>query len=181
MRGPAAEADAYAVVPAGAEHVAALPAVERAAAALFPEDDLPGILRDEALPESTLRRAQEDGRLWVALAPSGAPVGFALAGMVDGEAHLEELDVHPDHGGRGLGTRLVRAVAAWAAREGCAVLTLTTFRHLPWNAPFYAGLGFEEIPADRLSPGLAAALEAEARHGLPPDRRVAMRLRLADV
>ena len=51
---------------------------------------------------------------------------------------LEEIDVHPDHGRRGLGRRLVSAVCAWAARGGHRWLTLTTFRDVPFNMPFHA-------------------------------------------
>ena len=39
------------------------------------------------------------------------PVGFALVEMLaDDLPHLEELDVDPSHGRRGLGTALVRGV-----------------------------------------------------------------------
>ena len=45
--------------------------------------------------------------------------------------HLEELDVHPDHGRRGLGSSLVMAVRDWAAATGHEAITLTTFRESP--------------------------------------------------
>jgi hypothetical protein len=38
-------------------------------------------------------------------------------------------------------------------------VTLTTFRDVPWNGPFYAKLGFRELR--HLSPGLAAMREHE--------------------
>jgi hypothetical protein len=54
-------------------------------------------------------------------------------------------------------------------------LTLTTFRHVAWNAPFYARYGFVELPAD--SDGrLKAILIRETAHGLP--NRCAMRFDL---
>jgi predicted N-acetyltransferase YhbS len=104
------------------------------------------------------------------------PVGFAhIMVLGPGIAHLEEVDVHPEHGRRGLGSRLVVAVCTWAATNGYSCVTLTTFRDVPWNMPFYARLGFEQIPPAELSPALLSVIEDETRRGLDPGRRVAMR------
>jgi len=67
-------------------------------------------------------------------------------------------------------------VASWAGQEGFGSLTLTTFRHLAFNGPFYASLGFEPIPAAEQGPEMRAALAREAESGLDPDKRIAMRL-----
>jgi len=67
----------------------------------------------------------------------------------------------------------VEATCRWAARQGLLAVTLTTFRHLPWNAPFYARRGFRVLSPDELGPGLRAALRGERAQGLR--RRVAMR------
>src|SRR6185503_9462415 len=80
-----------------------------------------------------LRKAQADGRLCVAL-DGDRPVGFAHVEMLAEDLpHLEELDVHPDHGRRGIGAALVRTVCEWVARSGYSEVTLTTFRAVPWN------------------------------------------------
>jgi GNAT superfamily N-acetyltransferase len=168
--------DGYAVEPARPEHVAALPAIERAAARLFPPDVLPPALRDDAVPVEEHAAAQAAGRLWVALSPEGRPVGFALVHAAGDAAFLAELDVHPEHGRRGLGRALVGAVVAGARAAGLARVTLTTFAHVAWNAPFYERLGFRRLTADELSPGLARALRHEAASGLR--NRVAMERRL---
>lgn len=167
----------YRVEPARAEHVEALPAIERAAAALFEAYDL-GVDPDDVTPPDDLEQARREGQLWVALSREGRVVGFALVHRHAGGAHLEEMDVHPDHGRRGLGTRLVRTVCDWARGEGLGLVTLTTFRDVPWNAPFYRRLGFEEIPQQELHPELREILDEESQHGLPLERRVAMRRRL---
>lgn len=60
--------------------------------------------------------------------------------------------------------------------KGLASLTLTTFRDVPWNAPFYARLGFEMITT--LTPELREKREEETAHGLAYDARCAMRLPL---
>jgi len=171
--GTAGAAVGYRVRPARAGDLAALPEVERASAGLFPPEDLPAPLRDEVHSPAELGLARRERRLLVALDPGGAPVGFALAGRLDGVGHLEELSVHPDHGRRGLGSRLLEATCRWAARQGLRAVTLTTFRHLPWNAPFYARRGFRVLSPDELGPGLRAVLRGERARGLR--RRVAMR------
>jgi hypothetical protein len=57
-------------------------------------------------------------------------------------------------------------------------VTLTTFRDLPWNAPFYQGMGFVELIPSAADHHLREALQAEITHGFPPERRCAMRLPL---
>lgn len=151
-----------------------LPSIELAAARL-----LAGQAPESVLAETTSQIEFEDarrhGHLWVARADD-TPVGFAHVKVLEpGAAHLEEIDVHPKHGRRGIGTRLVNAVCEWAAREGCASITLTTFRDVPWNMPFYERLGFRMISPAVLSPTLRSILRDEARRGLDPARRVAMR------
>jgi len=91
--------------------------------------------------------------------------------------HLEEIDVHPDHGRRGIGTALMRAVCAWTLRSGYPEITLTTFRAVPWNMPFYSRLGFEEVSDAELRPELATVVARETARGLDPRRRVVMRYR----
>jgi predicted N-acetyltransferase YhbS len=83
--------------------------------------------------------------------------------------------VHPDHGRRGLGTQLVMAVCEWAARQGYESVTLTTFRSVAFNRPFYESLGFAVIPDIMVSPALRAIVSDETRRGLDPSNRVVMR------
>lgn len=54
-------------------------------------------------------------------------------------------------------------------------MTLTTFRDVPWNAPFYARRGFELLDDTTIGERLQTILEKEAGHGLPRARRCAMR------
>jgi GNAT superfamily N-acetyltransferase len=162
----------YEVCAAGAEHVRLLPSIELVAARLFSPDDLPAHLSEQPTDLATLEAARCDGLLWVALSAVGEPVGFARARRLRESAHLEELDVHPDHGRRGLGTRLVRAVLRAAAEASRPVLTLTTFSHVSWNRPYYERLGFRVLEEAELGEELAAMLRNERASGL--DNRVAM-------
>ncbi len=169
----------YRIQPADSETLELLPAIETAAGEIFPAEDLAPELQEEGLPMAWFDRAAREGRLWTAVTrASGLPVGFVLVTIVDGSAHLHEMDVHPDHGRRGLGTALVGAVVEWARGKRFSCVTLTTFRHLPWNGPFYRRLGFEALSPAELTPGLARLLEQEVQNGLDGSKRVAMRLEL---
>jgi len=164
----------YTITTATAEHLEVLSEIELAAATMF-EGYVPASVPLVSTPQSKFQRAQREGTLWVAL--SGAtPVGFALVEMLAQDLpHLEEIDVHPEHGRRGLGAKLVEAICAWAIAAGYHSVTLTTFRDVPWNMPFYARRGFEVIPPEALSPALRSVVHDETRRGLDPTRRVAMR------
>jgi GNAT superfamily N-acetyltransferase len=95
---------------------------------------------------------------------SGDPaVGFACVEVVDGAAHIWQVSVHPQAGRAGRGRALVDAVCDWAATEGLPAVTLTTFRDVAWNGPFYKKLGFREL--GDLSPELSAMREHERANG----------------
>jgi N-acetylglutamate synthase-like GNAT family acetyltransferase len=102
-------------------------------------------------------------------------VGYLLADPLDGNAHIEQVSVHPDHGRRGLGRSLVEHLAAWANERGMPALTLTTFADVPWNAPYYERCGFKRLSQDELTPGLRDKQEHEAARGLDRWPRVCMR------
>jgi GNAT superfamily N-acetyltransferase len=164
----------YLVRLAGPEHVDQLPDIEREAATRF-GDSLPESVLSHVTPLDSLAAAQLSGLLWVALEPAGAPVGFAAASTCGPRVHLDELDVLPGHGRKGIGSALVEAVEDYALKCGCIEITLTTFRDVPWNAPFYARLGFEVIPELELGADLVRRLSDEAALGLDRCKRVAMR------
>jgi GNAT superfamily N-acetyltransferase len=164
----------YRIAIARPEDVPALAAIEIAAAELF-RGHVPDLLFSESTDERELRAAQQAALLWVVLA-ADAPVGFALLEAVTERwLHLEEMDVHPQHGRRGIGAALLDRVCECAAARGYSELTLTTFRDVPWNMPFYSRHGFAEISADTLRPELVAMVADEVARGLDPRRRVAMR------
>ena len=166
----------YEIARARPEDLDRLPAIERAAARLL-RGHAPESILTETTDCATFAEAARQGHLWVVLA-GNAPVGFALVKMLaDDLPHLAEVDVEPSHGRRGLGTALVRAACEWATASGFSMLTLTTFRALPWNLAFYARLGFVEIPRDLLRPELAAVVSDEAARGLAPETRAVMAYR----
>jgi GNAT superfamily N-acetyltransferase len=119
-------------------------------------------------PTAELRRAEH-----VLVAGSPA-VGFAEINTVDSRAHLAGLAVHPAHGRRGIGSRLLAAACDVATEAGHTEMTLTTFADVPWNARWYAARGFAELPADAWGPGLRAVWAAEQAAGIIVAPRVAM-------
>ena len=136
------------------------------------------VAEDEPPPLDVLAAYQRDGRAWVATDDAGdvdVPVAYLLVDLVDGAAHIEQVSVHPAHAGRRLGSALLDAAAAWAKQHDVKFLTLTTFAEVPWNAPYYARLGFDVLPEDQVGEGLRRIREREAAHGLDRWPRVAMR------
>jgi ribosomal protein S18 acetylase RimI-like enzyme len=165
---------AYIIRRASPEDLATLPALERASAKRFEGLPIePGVVAD-VTPTRMFEEAQRGGDLWVADV-SGKVVGFALTGELDGNLHLEEVDVLPDHGRRGIGSALVRTVCDAAGDRGLAAVTLTTFRDVAWNRPWYAALGFRELSDDELGPELRALVASEDAVGLRREERVVMR------
>jgi GNAT superfamily N-acetyltransferase len=170
----------YAIQLALPAHVPSLPAIERSAASLF-TGILSAALLDATTPLPVLEEAQQAGRLWVAVDAGGSPVGFVLVELVGARVHIAELDVSPDHQRRGVGTRLLQALAAWAADHGFAEITLTTYRDIPWNAPAYRGMGFDFVPSSELDEHLRSHMDQEEASGFGVAPRVAMRRQLTAV
>ena len=164
---------------AGREHLSAIPAIELAASAIFPEADLPPEIRYLVTEDELLHEAQSEARLWVALTDERTPVGFAMADIVDGGAHLDEMDVMPEFTRQGIGSRLVRTLVDWARSCDYPALTLITFRHLPWNAPFYERMGFVSMATSEIGSELAELLQEEGIAGIDVNQRVCMKLELA--
>ncbi len=160
------------------EHLSAISAIELAAVTMFPETYLPVEVRFLVTEENLLHEAQSESRLWVALTDDRIPVGFAMADIVDGSAHLDEMNVIPDFGRQGIGTRLMKTVIDWARASDFPVLTLITFRHLPWNAPFYEKMGFVSMESSELGNELARLVCEEGAAGIDLQIRTCMKLDL---
>lgn len=150
-----------------------LSGIERAAASLF-GGHVPAALLEIVTPDAVFLAAQREGTLWVAVGPGQEPVGFARVVVAGTRVHLAELDVLPEHGRRGVGTALVQAVEDWAHTNDFSEITLTTYRDLPWNAPFYAGLGFTILPESDWDADLRRRFEQEAGLDSERARRVVM-------
>ena len=140
-----------------------LAAIELAAARLFPPGRVPDV--EETLPLDLLKQGLAEQLLWVA-EQQAVVVGFTLSGVHQEYLHLLEVAVHPDWGRQGIGRQLVSQVLEQAGRRGLPGVTLTTFRDLAFNGPFYASLGFVEIPAHQCSAIIADIIARELALGM---------------
>ena len=113
---------------------------------------------------------------WLAETKDGKPVGFLAALPEDGALHIYEISVHFDHQKQGIGQALLAHAEEQARSRGLSELTLTTFSHVPWNAPFYEKLGFDVLADKDCEPRLLKLVQDERSAGLPfPEKRCAMR------
>lgn len=164
--------------PARVADVPALREIERAAGEPFREIGLDVVADEEPPPAAVLAAYVVAGRAWVAERSAGTGlVGYLIADLVDGCAHVEQVSVLPSQRGRRIGEGLVEHLAGWARDRGLPALTLTTYRDVPWNGPHWVRLGFRELIAP--GPGLRAIREHEAARGLDVWPRLAMRRELA--
>ncbi|WP_437819712.1 GNAT family N-acetyltransferase [Sorangium sp. So ce1078] len=155
-----------------------LPEIERSASEAFRGTDLNLEALASVTPAEGWRDALRAGTLWVVDDGAGRPIAFLGAEATGDELHIRELDVALDRQGQGLGRRLLGHVIAWARTAQLQALTLTTFRSVPWNGPFYAAMGFRELSPAEMPSRLVEILKKEALQGLDPAQRCAMWLDL---
>ena len=111
---------------------------------------------------------------WVALDDESRPQGFLSAERYGEALHIHEVSVALSWQGQGLGRRLIEVAQDYARSNGLRLITLTTFIDVPWNAPFYASMGFQAKATQDLEPRLATILNAEYQRGYAPGSRCAM-------
>ena len=121
------------------------------------------------------------GTVWVAADAGDQPIGFVIAERWGDDGYVHELDVEEAYGRRGVGRRLLGRVAQWARAEGASGLLLSTFNDVPWNAPFYARLGFVVVPLDAYTTTMLAQRQSDAAAGMPLASRAMMRAPLASL
>lgn len=167
----------YAIRRAEPRDLPRLPEIEKAAASLFYETAY-AYLAEGDLVSQTVDLAHE--LVWLVVDQADQPLGFAIVHQIDLGMHLHELDIDPRYGRRGLGRLLIETIAEWSKQAGASALTLSTFREIAWNGPYYARLGFRPLDNDELSPDLLAIRAAEAEAGLPIEDRFCMIRNLAN-
>jgi GNAT superfamily N-acetyltransferase len=155
--------------------VGRLQAIQLAAGDAFRHVGMSTVADSPPLPAESLSGYRRAGRAWAAVDDHDEPVGFIVADVIDGAAHIEQVSVHPAHARQRIGAMLLDHVAGWALRQGLPALTLVTFRGVPWNAPYYERLGFRELAAAEVTPGLAALWAGGPGTGRDSHARVCMR------
>ncbi|HEX8870221.1 MAG TPA: GNAT family N-acetyltransferase, partial [Lentzea sp.] len=109
--------------------------IENASGEVFRDVGMPEIADDDPMSLEALAEHE----VWVAVGADGVPLAFLAAGDVDGATHIHQVSVHPSHARQGIGAALIEHVT----RD--RPVTLTTFRDVPWNEPYYARLGFTTV------------------------------------
>lgn len=99
--------------------------------------------------------------------------GYVTAGVVDDNAHVAQVSVDPVFAGRAVGRVLMEFVESWGREQQRRATTLTTFRDVPWNGPYYARPGYRMLST--LGPELARLFAEELTWpGLSDAPRIAM-------
>jgi GNAT superfamily N-acetyltransferase len=167
--------DPYRVRPARPDEIARVREIEDVAGSIFSGTGLIDADLDVSFPLDDLVHLVSKGQVWVACGDGDLPVGMVIASVREGVVYIEEMDVLPSHGRRGLGTRLLATVNDWAQAHRHRAMTLSTFRDVPWNGPFYRKNGFRDLEPAEWTPWMRAIREQEADHGLDVGSRVFMR------
>ncbi|MFI1015239.1 GNAT family N-acetyltransferase [Streptomyces sp. NPDC020965] len=152
--------------------------IERAAGEPFRALGMAAVADDEPPSLDLLERHRRADQVWVSVDGAGQPLAYLIHEEVDGAAHIEQVTVHPAAARRRLGSRLIDQLAVRAAADGLPALTLTTFAEVPWNAPYYARLGFRTLADAELTEGLREIRRQEGKIGLDHWPRVCMRREL---
>lgn len=152
-----------------------LPQIENEADLRYRRVGLGRILEMPPASLVSLEAGRREGRLWVAVSPLNRPVGFALMKFPGGTAWLDQLSVLQRWQGYGFGSALIEQTATAARGLGHRALHLSTYRDVPWNAPYYARRGFEEMPRTAWPHDFRIQAMKGNRHGHPPWRRTIMR------
>jgi hypothetical protein len=105
--------------------------IEDWAGAMFSGLDLIEEALDVSLPLEELITLVGLRQVWVACETHDVPVGMVIASVRNGAAPIEEMDVLPAPGRRGLGTPLLNQVCVCAEAQGHPAVTLSTFRDVP--------------------------------------------------
>jgi len=155
--------------------VVRLQEIELDAGERFREVGLAPIADDEPPSAELLEGHIDSATAWIACDGDGHAVGYATASIVDNEAHLDQVSVIGAAEGHRVGGRLLDVVLAWARASGMDSITLTTFRNVPWNGPYYERLGFVVLESNGMGPGLTRVRAEETRNGFDLEERVAMR------
>jgi GNAT superfamily N-acetyltransferase len=143
----------YSIRSARIEELTLLAHIEQSAAIRFLDTPYSFLVDAKPLSLGFVQQRFQAGQVWVAVDRQDTVIGFAVTREVDDTLYLQEIDIEPKHGQKGLGYSLVNMVRSWAKLSGYGVMSLSTFRDIPWNAPFYSKLGFRILDESELTAG----------------------------
>jgi len=104
--------------PARFEELPMLSQIEQSAARLFLDTPYAFLVNDDPLSLDFVQQQFRAGRVWVAVDCHEIVVGYAIAREVDNTLYLQQIDVEPVYGRRGIGSALITTVCDWAQQQG---------------------------------------------------------------
>jgi predicted N-acetyltransferase YhbS len=156
------------------DEIEAVRAIEYEAAQRFAAIGMTGIADAQPMKADFVRRKIEASEIIVAVHDAVRCVAFVMFAPLPTRFYIEELDVLTAWAGRRIGAELIEQVDLLARKSGAQQLVLSTFRDVPWNAPYYRRLGFNVIGSEQLDPKLRAIRAAHVARGLDESKRVFM-------
>lgn len=155
------------------DDLAVLPEIERRAGAGFRALGMAAVADDPQPAAAELDRYRRAGQAWVAIVGDQV-VGYLLVEELADSGHIEQVTVDPTYARQGIGARLIDLAATWTRTQVRPALTLTCYERVPWNAPYYARLGFAVVPDGEQPDELRAIRRQESERGLDAWPRVVM-------
>ncbi|KRG71410.1 acetyltransferase [Stenotrophomonas terrae] len=155
------------------EELALLPRIEARAAERLHGHPAARIFAASLTDRQLFEQAWQQGMLWV-IASGHELAGYLMAGVLGADFHIQQMDVAPEHGRKGLGRALLRHALEQGRARGHQRAVLSTLSDVAWNAPFYASEGFREWPAQDWSAEMREVMAAETAAGFPMELRLAM-------
>ena len=154
--------EGYSITPAELDDIPAFIAVDKAASSMFaPTGLLNGEALEDHVPEEIFAQEIPLLNVFVARNQHGWAVGFALVRIRGNGLYLDQVSVHPDQGKKGIGRALVIRILTEAELRKLPHVSLSPFRDVPWNGPFYASLGFKELASEKLEPYMREIEDAQ--------------------
>jgi ribosomal protein S18 acetylase RimI-like enzyme len=149
--------------------------VERSAAEIFRTANLSFLADGDTVDPRALVAMAQANHLLIAANRFDQPIGFVGGEYLNGNFHIIEISVAKEFQGKGVGKALMTAMVQQVSREGYKSITLTTYKNLPWNGPWYSRIGFFEVNAQDMGKEYLDILASEAQHGLDLRSRCVMR------
>ena len=105
---------------------------------------------DEQVQRDFHTRAFDPGR-WQIITADGADIGMLDVEYRPGEIYLARIEIHPEHQGRGAGTRLISALIDQATQRGQdLVLNVLTINQRAYDLYRRLGMNAEASHGDKL-------------------------------
>jgi predicted N-acetyltransferase YhbS len=164
---------------AGQHDANAIRTIEFEAGQRFFSVDMAGIADAPPMDLELVARKIAAREIIVAVGADATCVGFVMFEPQPARIYVQELDVLTSHAGQRIGAALIEQVAQLARAQRLPQLILSTFREVPWNAPYYRRLGFRDIEEAELDAALIERRDAHIARGLDESKRVFMRHDLA--